>query len=306
MNRVLVTGGQGLIGSAFSDDFTKVGSQNYQRKKYRFDLRNQSSTYSMFDVHRPDYVIHTAAKVGGLGSNINNQAEYFYDNLMINTNVIECCRLFKVKKLIAFSSTCIFPDGLETLTEDAIHDGQPHMSNYGYSHAKRMIDVQIKTYNKQYGLNYVSVIPCNVYGPNDNFSLEHGHVIPSLIHKTYLAKNDNTNLEIWGTGKPLREFIYSKDVAKIVEELLYKETPDSIILSPNKSVTISDVVDIIVDEMKFKGDVIYNTDLPDGQFKKLTSNERLKQCSDVKLTSLRNGIRQTIKWFNKNYDFARK
>ena len=133
---------------------------------------------------------------------------------MINTNVIEAARICGVKKLIAFLSTCVFPDDIEyPLTESKIHSGEPHSSNYPYAYAKRMVDIQIRAYREQYGLNYVSVIPTNVYGPNDNFNIDNGHVLPALIHKCYLAKNNNTDFSVWGSGKPLREFIYSEDAS---------------------------------------------------------------------------------------------
>ena len=149
-------------------------------------------------------------KVGGLGSNMNFKGEYFYDNIMINTNVIEQARVHGVKKLVSFLSTCIFPDIIEyPLTESKIHLGPPHFSNDAYAYAKRMADIQIRSYKEQYDLDYKSVIPTNIYGPNDNFSLTHGHVVPMLIHKMYFSKN-NLPFEVWGTGKPLREFIYSK------------------------------------------------------------------------------------------------
>ena len=175
MKKLLVTGGTGLVGSAINAPI-KIGSEH--------NLIDQTATLNLFKGLRPTHVIHCAGKVGGLGGNMNYKGDYFYDNLMINTNVIEAARLTGVKNLVAFLSTCVFPDDVEyPLTEDKVHIGIPHNSNYPYAYAKRMADVQIKAYREQYGINYTSVIPTNIYGPNDNFDLENGHVLPSLIHK---------------------------------------------------------------------------------------------------------------------------
>ena len=208
--KLLVTGGTGLVGSAIKGGI-KLSSNNG-------DLINTEDTFKIFETLRPEKVIHCAARVGGLGGNMNYKGEFFYDNIMINTNVLEASRRVGVEKVVSFLSTCIFPDNVEyPLTENKIHLGEPHNSNYPYAYAKRMLDIQSRAYKEQYGLNYVSVIPTNIYGPNDNFDLKNGHVLPSLIHKCYLAKKNGTDLNVWGTGKALREFIYSEDVGKLTE-----------------------------------------------------------------------------------------
>lgn len=212
--KLLVTGPNGLVGIEIKAD-VKVGRE--------FDLRDPRQSNKLIKVYKPTHVIDCAGKVAGIGGNINAMGEYFYDNLMINTNIIESCRLNQVSKLLVFSSTCAFPSDVEyPLTENKLHMGPPHITNYGYGYAKRMADIQISAYNEQYGVKYFSVIPCNMYGPNDNYNFETSHVIPSLIHKVYLAKKNNTNLSVWGTGKSLREFIFSKDVARISEILRTK------------------------------------------------------------------------------------
>ena len=186
--------------------------------------------------------------------------------------------------------------------------GEPHHSNYPYAYAKRMAEIQIRAYREQYGLNYVCVIPTNIYGPNDNFNLDNGHVIPSLIHKCYLAKQSNTPFKVWGSGKPLREFIYSKDVAKLTEWVLdnYDEK-EPIILSTSEEVSIKEVVDMIVKHMSFEGDVIWEDDKPDGQFRKPSDNSKLvKYLPDFKFTSLDEGLKETINWFLVNYKTCRK
>ena len=297
----LVTGGGGLVGSSLSDDIVRVGSE--------FDLRDRVVTDKLFSSLSPKNVIHCAAKVGGLGGNMNMKGEFFYDNIMINTNVIEACRKYGVKKLVCFLSTCVFPNDVEyPLTEKKIHLGEPHNSNYPYAYAKRMADVQIRAYREQYGLNYVSVIPTNIYGPNDNFDLDNGHVVPSLIHKCYIAKKTNTPFRIWGSGEPLREFIFSRDVAKLTEWVLENyEEEEPIILSTSHEVSIKEVVTLIVRHMSFDGDVIWESDKPDGQFRKPSDNSKIKNyLPDFKFTPLYDGLRETIEYFEKNYNIIRK
>ena len=196
MKKLLVTGGNGLVGSSINSD-VKVGKE--------YNLIIPEETDKMFQFHKPTHVIHCAGKVGGVMGNMNFKGEYFYNNIMINTNVIESARKNGVSRLISFLSTCVFPDNIDyPLTEKKIHLGEPHISNDAYAYSKRMADIQIRAYREQYGVNYSSVIPTNIYGPNDNFSLDYGHVIPMLIHKLYLSQKNNTNFTVWGSGKPLR------------------------------------------------------------------------------------------------------
>jgi GDP-L-fucose synthase len=256
-----------------------------------------------------DGIIHCAAKVGGVGANMNYKGEFFYDNIMINTNVIEGARLSGVKNLVAFLSTCIFPNEVDyPLTEKKIHLGPPHFSNDAYAYAKRMTDIQIRSYNEQYGLNYKSVIPTNIYGPNDNYDIQNGHVVPSLIHKCFLARENKTPLTIWGSGTPLREFIFSKDVAKLTEWVLhnYKEN-EPIILSTSEEISIKDVVGMIVELMNFKGDVLFDSTKPDGQFRKPSDNSKIKNyLPNFKFTPMYEGLKETIEYFEKNYNLIRK
>jgi GDP-L-fucose synthase len=227
----------------------------------------------------------------------------------MNTNIIEQSRKSGVQKLVAFLSTCVFPDNVEyPLTEDKIHLGPPHFSNNAYAYAKRMADVQIRAYREQYGLNYTSVVPTNIYGPNDNFSLVHGHVMPMLIHKMYNAMKSGELFVVWGTGTPLREFIYSKDVAKLTEWVLenYDES-EPIILSTSQEISIRDLVDILVQEFNFKGKVVFDDTKPDGQFRKPSDNSKIKQyLPNFEFTPIEAGIRETVKWFIDNYENARK
>lgn len=311
MGRLLVTGQSGLVGSQFDGDLIALSSKVCDLRDKKavddiFSFYTNKETQKEFAV---DKVIHCAAKVGGLGSNMYYKGEFFYDNIMMNTNVIESCRKYGVKDLVVFLSTCVFPDKVEyPLTEKKIHLGPPHFSNDAYAYAKRMADVQIRAYREQYGLNYKCVIPTNIYGPNDNFSLTHGHVIPMLMHKLYLAKRDNTDFVVWGSGKPLREFIHSKDVAKLTEWILinYNES-EPVILSTSQEISIADLVDLLVKEFNFKGRVVFDQTKPDGQYRKPSSNEKLKSLiPDFEFTPIETGIRETVQWFIDNYDKARK
>lgn len=310
-NKLLVTGSSGLIGSQFKGDVIGFNSKTC-------DLRHQKSTDHMFEFYtnkerQGEYVvnkvIHTAAKVGGVGANMNYKGEFFYDNIMMNTNVIESCRKYGIENLVVFLSTCIFPDDIEyPLRETEIHMGPPHFSNDAYAYAKRMADIQIRAYREQYGLKYKSVVPTNVYGPNDNFNIKNGHVLPSLIHKCFMARENGTNFEVWGSGKPLREFIYSKDVAELTKWVLDEYDEDEpIILSTSEEISIRDLVDIIIQEMNYKGTVKWLSYKPDGQYRKPSSNYKIKKyLPDFKFTPIEEGIKETVKWFEQNYNNIRK
>ena len=301
MKKVLITGGGGMVGSAMESPLKLT--RDY------CDLLNRKQTNRFFSAVKPDGVIHCAGKVGGIGGNSNYKGQYFYENILINTNVIEAARQSGVQNLVSFLSTCVFPDKVSyPLTVDQVHQGDPHDSNYTYAYAKRMADIQIRAYREQYNINYTSIIPSNIYGPNDNFSLEHGHVMPMLIHKLYLAKKNKTEFVVWGSGKPLREFIYSKDIAKIAEWVLfnYKGT-DPLIVSGDEEISIKDLVGILVDEFKFKGKVRFDKTKPDGQLRKPSDNSAIKELMpDFEYTPFEKGIKETVSWFIENYESARK
>lgn len=300
--RILVTGGSGLVGSQFiGKQYHKIGSKDY-------NLINQKESYHIIK-REWDGVIHTAGKVGGVGSNMKYKGKFFYNNIMMNTNVIESCRRADVENLVVFLSTCVFPNDVEyPLTEKKIHLGPPHTSNDAYAYTKRMMDIQIKAYREEYGLNYKAVIPTNIYGKHDNFNIENGHVIPSLIHKCFLARENGTDFEVWGTGKPLREFIYAKDVAELTEWVLtdYNES-EPIILSTSEEMSIKDVVGLVIQEMNYKGNVKWLSDKPDGQFRKPSDNSKIRNyLPDFKFTPIEEGIKETVKWFEENYNNIRK
>lgn len=302
MKKTLLTGAGGLVGLQVDADIKISG-----RKE--LDLRDWDATLAFFKKHKPTHVIHCAAKVGGVLANMNHMGEFFYDSMAMNLNVLEAARLTGVEKVVSFLSTCIYPDNVSyPLVEGDLHNGEPHESNFAYAYAKRMLEVQSRAYRKQYGLNYVCVVPTNIYGPNDNFSLEGGHVVPALIHKCYLAKKNNTELRIWGSGKPLREFVYSEDMGKLINwacDEYNEETP--IILSNSHEISIKDLVHTVVQAFNFEGPVIFDTDKPEGQHKKSTDNSKLKSyLPEFEFTPIEEGIKKTVDWFINNYEVCRK
>jgi GDP-L-fucose synthase len=303
MSKILVTGGSGLVGRCFKgNEFVGLSSKDG-------DLRNRQHVSLLLNKEPYDGVIHCAAKVGGVLGNTKSPADYFYDNISINTNVIDEARLSGVKKLVFFSSTCVFPDKVEyPLTPDKIHLGPPHNSNYAYAYAKRMGQVQIQSYRKQYGVNYFSVIPCNIYGPGDFYNLEEGHVIPSLIHKMFLAHRNNEDFIVWGSGAPLREFIFSEDVARITMELYRKYNgEDPVILSTSEEISIKDVVHTIAKIFGFKGNIKFDTTKPEGQFRKPSDNSILKSIlPDFQFTPFEKGLEKSVNWFIENYPKIRQ
>ena len=297
----LITGGSGLVGRALQGDI-KLSSKDG-------DLRSWDATISLFKHYKPDYIIHCAARVGGVASNMRHKGEFYYDNIMINTNVLEAARQVKAKKVVSFLSTCIFPAEIEyPLTEKKIHVGAPHHSNYGYAYAKRMLDVQTRMYREQYGVNYICVVPTNIYGKGDNFNTENGHVIPSLIHKCYLAKKNNTDFVVWGSGASLREFMFSEDIGKLTAWALdnYNEE-EPIIFTTSQEISIKEAVDVVVEYMNFKGKVVFDTTMPDGQFRKPADNSKLMSyIPNFRFVSLKEGLRKTIEWFEETYPNIRK
>lgn len=303
MDRILVTGGNGLVGRSFNgSEFIKISTKEG-------DLKDRGFAKEIIEKHKPDGIIHCAAKVGGILGNTNYPGDFYHDNIMMNTNVIEEARKNGIKKLIFFSSTCVFPDKVEyPLSPEKIHLGPPHSSNYAYAYAKRMGQVQIQAYREQYGVNYFTVIPCNIYGPGDNYNLDNGHVIPSLIHKMYLANQNNTDFVVWGSGSPLREFIFSEDVAELTMMLYEKyDGVDPVILSTSEEISIKDVVLMIAEIFEFKGNVIFDSSKPDGQLRKPSDNSVIKSMfPDYKFTPIETGLRKSITWFIENYENIRK
>ena len=242
------------------------------------DLRSQSDTFDLYNTYKPTHIIHLAAKVGGIVANSNYLADFYTDNIQINTNVLAAAHHYNVEKVVSLLSTCIYPDkATYPLTEDQIHNGQPHISNYAYAYAKRMLDIQSRAYRDQYGRNFITAVPNNLYGENDNFHLEDSHVIPAIIRKVYDAKISNLPyIELWGDGTPLREFTYSKDLANILLFLLdnYNE-PTPINIGNTNEISIHNLATTIVKIMDYRGIIRWDTTKPNGQYRKPSDNNRL-------------------------------
>lgn len=314
---ILVTGGTGLVGRAIE---TVVKENKNETEKWIFvgskdaDLCDKLSTQKLFEKHKPTHVIHLAAMVGGLFYNMKHNLDFLRRNIHMNDNVLQTAHENGVVKVISCLSTCIFPDKTTyPIDETMIHNGPPHSSNYGYSYAKRLIDIQNRGYYEQYGRLYTSIIPCNVFGPNDNFQPGASHVIPGLMRRLYdIIKDGNTEdkeFTVLGSGKPLRQFIYSIDLAKLIIWVLREyESVEPIILSVDESqeVTISEVAEAIAQAFNFKGKLVYDLSAAEGQYKKTASNAKLrKYLPDFQFTPFKQAIKETTDWYIKNYDQAR-
>ena len=222
-------------------------------------------------------------------------------NLLINFNVIKCAHDFQVKKMVACLSTCIFPNEISyPIDETMLHNGAPHHSNDAYAYAKRMIEIHCRAYRENYGDNFICVTPTNIYGPNDNFDLENGHVLPSLIHKCFLAKQQNTNFIIRGTGRPLRQFIYSEDLANLIMIILEKSNDENTIISvpENEEKSIEHISRLIAKSFDYENKIKFDKNFSDGQYKKTVSIQKLQNLvENYKFTSLEDGIQKTVEWF---------
>ena len=307
MQRILVTGGSGLVGKALqqvvdlAENWTFLSSADG-------DLRSLQETQQIFKSHKPTHVIHLAAIVGGLFHNMAAGADFFDGNMRMALNVYKCAHEAGVQTLISCLSTCIFPDEIcrsgTPIDETMVHNGPPHSSNEGYAYAKRMLDVLNRTYNTQHGRQYTSVIPTNIYGPHDNFHLENAHVIPALIHKASLGNK----LIVAGTGTPLRQFIYSEDLAKLlVWTLKHYHSAEPLILSVPTAdeISIGDVAGFIAAE--FDIPVEYDPSKADGQYRKTACNAKLQSLlPDFQFTPIQVGIAKTVQWFKENLDSIRK
>ncbi|KAI6126700.1 epimerase-domain-containing protein [Pisolithus sp. B1] len=318
---ILVTGGTGLVGKAieYVIENEPQGSRFAKRpgEKWIFassraaDLRDPKQTLELFEKYQPTHVIHLAALVGGLFANRERKATFLRDNMLINDNVLYTARIKKTRKVISCLSTCVFPDKIDyPLTEEKVHLGPPHDSNFGYAYAKRMVDVQNHAYKEEFGCNFTSAIPTNVFGPHDNFDLKHAHVIPALIHKCYLAKKNGTPFKVMGDGSPLRQFIYSRDLAKLfIWQLREYDNVEPVIFSVDEDdeISIRDVANTIVAVMKYDAGAQFENEPNDnGQDRKPASNAKLiKLIGEFKFTPFEDALQETVTWFLDNYPNAR-
>ena len=309
---ILITGGTGMVGKAIRDvvNKEKYGHNFIYMSSKKCDLMDYKQTLKYFSRIKPYCVIHLAADVGGLFKNMKYKVEMFENNIIMNTNVLRCCHKLNINNVISCLSTCIFPDNVDyPITEDKLHNGPPHPSNETYAYAKRMLDIQSRAYREQYNRNYICIIPCNIYGKYDNFSLLDAHVIPALIHKCYLSKLDGIPFLVKGTGKPLRQFIYSEDLARLILKCVFSyEKKNNIILSvaEEDEVSIKHIAELICKNMNYYN-IKFNSKYSDGQYKKTVSNKRLTDnIKDIIFTPIDKGIEIVCEWFIKNYRNVRK
>jgi GDP-L-fucose synthase len=305
--KVLVTGSNGLLGRALKK---VLGDGHVYHTREDVDLTNYEETFKFFQDkvlnEGVDTIIHTAARVGGVNANMNNNQLFFDDNYIINSNVIKVCSLLKVDNFVNILSTCIFPHEniVYPLTSEQIDNGPPHPSNYGYSYAKRLSGYETQIFRNVLNKNWYSVVPTNLYGPYDNFNLEDSHLIPGMIHRAYLAKQNNEKFVIWGDGSPLRQFVYSEDMAKLIVWSLTNWVSEKLCMMIDETeISVMEVANIISKKFGFNDDdLIFDETKPKGQFKKPASSD----IKNFNFKSIEDGINETIDWFIQNYKTARK
>lgn len=273
------------------------------------DLRDARSARKIIEAYRPDAVIHLAAKVGGIKANMDNLGDFYRENILINTNVLESAHINNVKKVVSLLSTCIYPDDVTyPLTEDQIHNGPPHRSNYAYAYAKRMLDIQSQAYREQYGCNFITAVPNNLFGENDNYDLNDSHVIPAMMHKMFRAKQNNESVTLWGDGSPLREFTYSLDLANILMFLLeHYDGVEPLNVGNTGEHSIKEVAELVATHIGFEGDIVWDTDKPKGQFRKPSDNTKLLELGwrPEMYTDFNEAMKASCDWFIENLDSAR-
>ena len=302
-NKILITGASGMVGSALKKRIPRAICISTKE----CDLRDRKKTLQLFMNYKPERVIHLAARVGGLLANTKYVNDFYNENVSINLNVLEAAKAVHVEKVVSLLSTCIYPDEAEyPLTENQIHKGPPHESNFGYAYAKRMLDIHSRALRQQHGCNFITVIPNNLFGENDNFDLQNSHVIPALMRKLYEAKLNNENVKIWGDGSPLREFTYSGDLAKIL--LFFLENyngADPINVGNTIEISIAEVVRKLADIFRFTGEIEWQTEMPNGQHRKPSDNSKFKNLCDPRYTDFDTALRNTAEWFIMNYPKVR-
>ncbi len=293
--KIYVAGHRGMVGSAIVRKLKSEGFTNIvYRTSSELDLRNQNEVIAFFESEKPEYVYLAAAKVGGIQANNCYRAEFLYDNLMISTNIIHAAHENKVKKLLFLGSSCIYPKlAPQPLKEDYLLSGYLEPTNEPYAIAKIAGIKMCETYFDQYGDNFISAMPTNLYGPNDNYDLNNSHVLPALIKKFHQAKVSNQeSVEIWGTGSPLREFLHVDDLAEACLFIMENYNQKQFInLGSGKEISIKDLALLVKEIVGFKGELKFNTDKPDGTPRKLMDVSRLKEAGWSYSIELEDGIK---------------
>ena len=302
MSKILVTGGSGMVGHAIKQvkpdaDFPTRSDLN---------LVNEEEVLDFIKSGHYDTVIHLAARVGGVKANTDYVGEFFTENCKINSNVLHSSMLSGVNKVVSMLSTCVYPDSvIYPITEEQLHLGPPHSSNFGYAYSKRMIEVQSRAYRQQYGCNFMCAIPNNLYGENDNYHLEDGHVIPALMRRIYEAKlNDEPTVEVWCDISRVLLFTYSLDIAEILFYLIdnYDES-EPINIGYTDELSIREVAESLCSNLGYQGEIAWNPNMPNGQFRKPSSNKNLLDLGwdENKYTKFDTGIKKSCEWFVNNY-----
>jgi len=301
---LLVTGGSGLVGNALRKiypDAIYISSKDY-------DLTKEKDVKAMFEKHRPSRVIHLAAKVGGLKDNINHPAEFLYQNVLMNTYVIHYAYKNNVEKLITTLSNCAYPDIAKKypMTENQLLEDLPASTNLSYGYSKRLLYIQIKAYRKQHKCRNSAAIPCSIYGPYDKFEDDKSHFLAALIKKIYYSnKNKEKSIKLLGTGKPLRQYIYSEDVAKILLLLLEKyDDEEPINIAPKENLSIKEIAEIAIKSTNSNNIKIeFDKSSPDGQYRKDLSNDKLYNIiGNFGFTPLSEGIKKTYNWLEEKME----
>jgi GDP-L-fucose synthase len=303
MSPIFVAGHNGMVGSAIVRKLKALGYNNLVLKSSKeLDLRSQAQVESFFENTQIDYVFLAAAKVGGIHANNQYPAEFIYDNLMIQNNVIHNAYKNNVKKLLFLGSSCIYPKySNQPIKEEYLLTGSLEPTNEAYALAKISGLKMCEFYHKQYGFNAIAAMPTNLYGPHDNFDLETSHVLPALIRKIHEAKINNQEfVEVWGTGKPLREFMYVEDLAEALVFLMefYNEN-QFVNIGTGEDISILDLANLIIDIVGYEGTIQFDSTKPDGTPRKLLDVSRLKNLGFISKTLLEEGIRKTYQWYLK-------
>lgn len=309
-SKIFVAGHQGLVGSAIVRKLKGLGYDNLVLKtRSELNLLDQMAVENFFKAENIEYVFLAAAKVGGIMANKREKADFIYENLQLQNNIIYNSYKFNIKKLLFLGSSCIYPrDCEQPIKEEYLLTGALEPSNDAYAVAKIAGIKMCQSFNEQYGTNFISVMPTNLYGPNDNFDLTNSHVLPALIRKFYEAKiNNSENVELWGTGLARREFLYVDDLADAVVYLMNNYNDSAIVnIGTSEDLTIKELALRIKDAIGYTGEVIWDTAKPDGTPRKLLDVSKLNKIGWKYKISLDEGLKSTIKWFVENYKSIKK
>lgn len=307
-SKILVTGSRGMLGSAVVDMLKNLGYTDiFAPSSSELDLRLEEKVAEFFKNNPLDYVVHLAAKVGGIAANIERPAEFLYDNLMIEANVIEAARKSNVKKLLFLGSSCVYPKNCsQPMKEEDLLSGKLEPTNEAYALAKISGLKLCEYYNRQYGANFICLMPCNLYGINDNFDLKNAHVVSSLIRKFHEARAKNAHfLDIWGTGNARREFLYAEDAADAIVYFMRKydakDLPSFVNIGYGSDVSIRELALIIKDISGYRGELKFNAIKPEGMARKLLDTTKAENLGWRAKTDLKTGLEKTYKWYDSKF-----